>query len=118
MRQELAIYKVVVLTRVMATHEGSKDSHTAGGGEEVPLNVAIREKGKVPYNRDRGKDKHRESVLRLRCFICNDSHLVRECPKREMVNALIKKSEKEEEEARMGSMHMLGALQFMSKDGL
>ena len=39
MRQELAICKVAVLDLVMATLEGSKDSHTTGKGEEVPPNV-------------------------------------------------------------------------------
>ena len=31
--QELVIYKPAVLARVMATHEGSEDSHTTGGEE-------------------------------------------------------------------------------------
>ena len=52
---------------------------------------------------------------RLRCFICNDPHLARECPKREALNALIKKSKKYEEVARLGLVQMLGALQVMSK---
>ena len=52
---------------------------------------------------------------RLRCFICDDPHLIRERPKREELKALIKKRENEKNEARLGSMQMLGALQFMSK---
>ena len=40
MRQELAICKVTVSARVMDTHESSKDSHTMGGGEDVPPNAA------------------------------------------------------------------------------
>ena len=39
----------------------------------------------------------------------------RECLKREALNALIKKSENEEEDACLDSMQMLGALQVMSK---
>ena len=35
MRQKLAICKFVVLTWVMATHEGTEDSHTIGEGEEM-----------------------------------------------------------------------------------
>ena len=41
--------------------------------------------------------------------------MARECPKREALNALIKKSEKDEVDARLDSMEMLGALQVMSK---
>ena len=52
-------------------------------------------KGKVPYNReDKGKGKQRESVPKLKCFICDDPHLERECSKREALSALIKKSER------------------------
>ena len=61
------------------------------------------------------KGKQRESAPRLRCFKCDDPHLARDCPKREALNALIKKSEKEKEDARLGSMQMLGALEVMSK---
>ena len=80
-----------------------KDSHDMGGGEEVSPNVIRREKGKVSYNQDKGKGKQWESVPRLRCSVCDGLHLVRESPKREAHNALIKKREKEED-AHLGSM--------------
>ena len=58
MRQELAICKAVISVLVMATHEGSKDSHTMGGGEEVSPSTAKHGKGKVLYTReDKGKGK-------------------------------------------------------------
>ena len=58
MRQELAICKVAVSAQVMATYEGSKDSHTTGGGEEVSPSIPKHGKGKVPYIRgDKGKGK-------------------------------------------------------------
>ena len=117
MRQELAICKTVVSAQVMATHESSEDNHTVGGGEEVSPSTPRNGKGKVPYTR-KYKGKQWESTPRLRCFICDGPHLARECLKREAPNALIKKSEKEEEDARLGSMQMLSALQFMSKASL
>ena len=49
------------------------------------------------------------------CFICDGLHLARECLNRKALNALIKKSEKEEEDVRSSSMQMLGVLQFISK---
>ena len=62
----------------------------------------------MPYNQDKDKGKQRKS---LRCFICDGSHLVKEFPKKEALNALIKKREKQdEEEAHLGSMQMSGAL--------
>ena len=67
--------------------------------------IARHGKGKVPYNRDKGKGKQREFAPKLKCFTCNGSHLAMECPKREAFNALIMKSEKEDEdEARLSSM--------------
>ena len=79
----------------MATHEGSEDSHTTGRREEVPPNATRPEKGKVPYNWDKGKGKQ------LVPYICGDSHLTRECPKREVPNALIRKSEEDEGTSRL-----------------
>ena len=69
-----------------------------GGGEEVSRSISKHGKGKVPYIREdkgkgKGKGKQRESMPRLRCFICNGS-----------LNALIKKSENEEKDARLDSM--------------
>ena len=98
LRQELSICKAMILAQVIATHEGSKDSHNTGGGEEVSPNTAKYGKGKMPYNWDKGKGKQRESTLRLRCFICVDPHLTRGCPKREVLDALIRKREKKKEE--------------------
>ena len=82
----------------------------------MSLNIARYGNGKVPYTReDKGKGKQWEFAPRLRSFICDGPHLARECPKRETLNALIKKRRKEEEEVCIGSMQMLSTLQVMSK---
>ena len=168
LRQEVAIYKIALLARVMATHEaprvevpkphtfsgkqdamavaeslmdykesmssndeGSRVSHSSGGGEEVsprgseddcstdrgeevPRSTARHGKGKVSYTRkDKGKRKQRESTPKLKCFLCDGPHLTREFPKRKELSTLIKKSEKTMEDARLGSIQMIGALQVM-----
>ena len=96
--------------------EGSKDSYSTDGGEEVPSSTAKHGKGKVPYTgEDKGRRKQRESVPKLKCFLCNGRHLTRECPKRKALNALIEKNEKAEEDAILGSIQMIGALQVMPK---
>ena len=83
------------------------------GREEVPPSTARYGKVKVPYTReDKGK---RESAPKLKCFLCDGLHLTRECPKRKALSALIKKNEKAEEHARLGSIQMIGALQVMPK---
>ena len=137
LRQEGAIYKTTLSTRVMATHkaprvevpkphtfsgkqdvmevaeslmgykesmssneEGSRVSHSSGGGEEVspreteddystdggeevPRSTARHGKGKVSYTRkDKGKRKQWESTLKLKCFLCDGPHLTRELGKR------------------------------------
>ena len=111
--------------------EGSRVSHSSGGGEEVspreteddcstdggeevPHSTARHEKGKVSYTRkDKGKRKQRESTPKLKCFLCDGPHLTRECPKRKSLSTLIEKSEKTMEDARLGSIQMIGALQVM-----
>ena len=92
--------------------EGSRVSHSSGGGEEVsprgsedncsmdrgeevPRSTARHGKGKVSYTRkDKGKRKQRESMPKLKCFLCDGPHLTRECPKRKALSTLIEKSEK------------------------
>ena len=113
--------------------EGSRVSHSSGGGEEVspreteddcstdggkevPRSTARHEKGKVSYTmKDKGKRKQRESTPKLKCFLCDSPHLTRECPKRKALSNLIEKSEKTMEDARLGSIQMIGALQVMLK---
>ena len=111
--------------------EGSRVSHSSGGGEEVspreteddcsmdrreevPHSTARHEKGKVSYTRkDKGKRKQRESTPKMKCFLCDGPHLTRECPKRKALSTLIEKSEKTIEDARLGSIQMISALQVM-----
>ena len=168
LRQEVAIYKIALSARVMATHEaprvevpkphtfsgkqdamavaessmdykesmssndeGSRVSHSSGGGEEVsprgseddcsmdgeeevPRSTTRHGKGKVSYTRkDKGKRKQQESTPKLKCFLCDGLDLTRECPKRKALSTLIEKSEKTMENARPGSIQMIGALQVM-----
>ena len=96
--------------------ESLEDSHNTNGGEEVPCSTVRYGKGKVPYNReDKGKRKQQESTPKLKCFLCDGPHLTRECPKRKALSALIKKNKKTEEDARLGSIQMIGALQVIPK---
>ena len=93
---------------------GSEDDCSTDGGEEVPRSTARHGKGKVSYTRkDKGKRKQRESTPKLKCFLCDGPHLTRECPKRKELSTLIEKSEKTMEDARLGSIQMIGALQVM-----
>ena len=63
--------------------------------------------------KDKGKRKQRESTPKLKCFLCDGLHLTRECPKRKALNTLIEKSEKTMEDARLGSLQIIGTLQVM-----
>ena len=93
---------------------GSEDDCSTDGGEEVPRSTVKHGKGKVSYTRkDKGKRKQRESTPKLKCFLCDGPHLTRECPKRKALNTLIEKSEKTMEDARLGSIQMIGTLQVM-----
>ena len=94
----------------------TEDDCSTNGGEEVPRSTTRHEKGKVSYTRkDKGKCKQRESTPKLKCFLCDGPHLTRECPKRKALTTLIEKSEKTMEDARLGSIQMIGALQVMPK---
>ena len=89
--------------------EGSRDSQSSGGGEEVPRKIARHGKGNVSYTRkDKGKHKQRESTPKLKCFLCDGLHLTRECPKTKALSTLIEKSEKTMKDARLGSIQMVG----------
>ena len=93
---------------------GSEDDYSTDRGEEVPRSNVRHGKGKVSYTRkDKGKRKQRESTPKLKCFLCDGPHLTRECPKRKALSTLFKKSEKTMEDARLGSIQMIGALQVM-----
>ena len=95
---------------------GSEDSCNTNGGEEVPRSTARYGKGKVPYTReDKGRHKQREFAPKLKCFLCDDPHLARECPKRKALSALIEKNKKTMENALLGSIQIIGALQVMPK---
>ena len=96
--------------------EGSEDSCSTDGGEEVPRSTTRHGKGKVPYTReDKGRRKQRESMPKLKCFLCDGPHLARECPKRKALTALIEKNEKTTDYACLGSIQMIGAFQVMPK---
>ena len=91
---------------------GSEDDCSTDGGEEVPRSTARHGKGKVS-RKDKGKRKQWESTPKLKCFLCDGPHLTRECPNRKALSTLIEKSEKTMEDARLGSIQMIGALQVM-----
>ena len=94
--------------------KGLEDDYSTDGGEEVPHNTVRHGKGKVSYTRkDKGKRNQRESTSKLKCFLCDGPHLTRECPKRKALSTLIEKSEKKMEDARLGSIQMISALQVM-----
>ena len=96
--------------------EGSEDSCSTDGGEEVPRSTTRHGKGKVPYTReDKGRRKQRESMPKLKCFLCDGPHLARECPKRKALTSLIEKNEKTTDYACLGSIQMIGAFQVMPK---
>ena len=93
---------------------GLEDDCNTDGGEEVPRITARHGKGKVSYTRkDKGKRKQRESTPKLKCFLCDGLHLTRECPKRKALSTLIEKSEKTMEDARLGSLQIIGTLQVI-----
>ena len=93
---------------------GLEDDCSTDGGEEVPRTTASHGKGKVSYTRkDKGKRNQRESTPKLKCFLCDGPHLTRECPKRKALTTLIEKSEKTMEDARLGSIQLISALQVM-----
>ncbi|RVW78553.1 hypothetical protein CK203_049785 [Vitis vinifera] len=97
--------------------ESLEDSHTTGGGDEVPRdhNAPKKGSGKTPNFREgRGKAEKKEFTPKIKCFLCEGLHCAHNCPKRKALSAMIEES-KQEDEAHMGSMQLLGALQFNPK---
>ena len=54
---------------------------------------------------------------KIKCFLCDGLHWARDCPKRKALSAMIKERELEDE-AHMGSIQLLGALQFDPKPSM
>ncbi|RVW60583.1 hypothetical protein CK203_064970 [Vitis vinifera] len=97
--------------------ESLEDSHAMGGGDEVPRdhNAPKNGSGKTPNVREgRGKAEKKEFTPKIKCFLCDGPHWARDCPKRKALSAMIEERE-QEDEAHMGSMQLLGALQFNPK---
>ncbi|KAJ9675437.1 hypothetical protein PVL29_024382 [Vitis rotundifolia] len=97
--------------------ESLEDSHAMGGGDEVPRdhNAPKKGSGKTPNVREgRGKAERKEFTPKIKCFLCDGPHWARDCPKRKALSAMIEERE-QEDEAHMGSMQLLGALQFNPK---
>ncbi|RVW82095.1 hypothetical protein CK203_052512 [Vitis vinifera] len=97
--------------------ESLEDSHAMGGGDEVPRdhNAPKKGSGKTPNDQEgRGKAERKEFTPKIKCFLCDGPHWARDCPKRKALSAMIEERE-QEDEAHMGSMQLLGALQFNPK---
>nr|CAN65762.1 hypothetical protein VITISV_001839 [Vitis vinifera] len=97
--------------------ESLEDSHAMGRGDEVPRdhNAPKKESGKTSNVREgRDKAKRKKFTPKIKCFLCDGPHWARDCPKRKALNAMIEERE-QEDEAHMGSMQLLGALQFNPK---
>lgn len=104
----------------------SKGSHAKGGGEEEREDEGHEKKAYRPSGSKYGQGKRDEQGDRRSkgkfkpqwetgCFICGGEHRARECPKKEVLNALVAKTgeeeEKEEEEPRMGALQLLNAIE-------
>ncbi|RVW19374.1 hypothetical protein CK203_117734 [Vitis vinifera] len=97
--------------------ESLEDSHAMGGGDEVPRdhNAPKKGSGKMSNVREgRDKAERKEFTPKIKCFLCDGPHWARDCPKRKVFSAMIEERE-QEDEAHMGSMQLLGALQFNPK---
>ncbi|RVW43565.1 hypothetical protein CK203_107076 [Vitis vinifera] len=97
--------------------ESLENSHATGGEDEVPRdhNAPKKGSGKTPNVREgRGKAERKEFTLKTKCFLCDGPHWARDCLKRKALSAMIEERE-QEDEAHMGSMQLLGALQFNPK---
>ncbi|RVW58436.1 hypothetical protein CK203_114983 [Vitis vinifera] len=97
--------------------ESFEDSHAMSGGDEVPRdhNAPKKGSGKTPNVQEgRGKAERKEFTPKIKCFLCDGPHWARNCPKRKALSAMIEERE-QEDETHMGSMQLLGALQFNPK---
>ena len=97
--------------------ESLEDSHTMGGGDEVSRdhNALRMGSGKMPNVQEvRGKAERKDFTLKIKCFLCDGPHWARDYPKRKALSAMIEER-KQEHEAHMSSMQLLGALQVNPK---
>ncbi|KAK9741468.1 hypothetical protein RND81_03G108500 [Saponaria officinalis] len=87
-----------------------RDGEELGGGEDHQPRGKNKEESKM--SKDTWKSKETtfsDGKLKNRdCFLCGGSHLVRECPQRQKLNALaLKMDEEESVETKMGALRMV-----------
>ncbi|RVW34490.1 hypothetical protein CK203_110300 [Vitis vinifera] len=100
--------------------ESLEDSHAMGRGDEVPRdhNAPKKGSGKTSNVREgRDKAERKEFMPKIKCFLCDGPHWARDCPKRKALSAMIEERE-QEDVAHMGSMQLLGTLQFNAKPSM
>ncbi|GFZ06587.1 hypothetical protein Acr_18g0007570 [Actinidia rufa] len=92
-------------------HQGKSGGETSSQAKDASN---THNKGKPSYDKV-GGDKPK-----LRCFLCDGPHLVRECPKRAKLSALIQDEEEEshDEETKMGSLRLLNAIEAKEAERL
>ena len=65
--------------------ESLEDSHTTSGGDEVSRDHNAPKMGsdKTPNIREgKGKAESKEFMPKIKCFLCDDPHWARDCPKK------------------------------------
>ena len=65
----------------------------------------------------KGKVERKEFTPKIKCFLCDGPHWARNCLKRRVLSAMIEER-KQEDEAHMSSMQLLGALQVNLKPSM
>ena len=90
-----------------------KGSHAKGGGDKGYKSYNAKE-GSIAASTSRegkGGDQRRDFKPKTNCFLCDEPHWPRECPKRKALSAMIEReTEQEGDDTHMGSMQLLNAL--------
>ncbi|CAN6567559.1 unnamed protein product [Malus baccata var. baccata] len=90
---------------------GKKGNHERSGGEHK-----LKDKAETSKPKEKKADKHDKSKGKSwqpTCYLCDDPHMMRDCPQKKALKAMAFKEDKADEsnDARMGCIRLLNAIQ-------
>ncbi|CAN6708067.1 unnamed protein product [Malus baccata var. baccata] len=90
---------------------GKRGNHERSGGEHKP-----KDKAETSKPKEKKADKHDKSKGKSwqpTCYLCDDPHMMRDCPQKKALKAMAFKEDKAEDsnDARMGCIRLLNVIQ-------
>ncbi|XP_042950418.1 uncharacterized protein LOC122282551 [Carya illinoinensis] len=95
--------------------KSSRDNHGKGGGAKGSKPPQYKERGDKPSISNEGKKDHsKDKKSKDACFLCDGPHWLRDCLKRNALNAMLEENEVQEK-SHMGCLQLFNSLKASTK---